>query len=139
MTTGLNLVKMMYISLDVDEQTVGPAEMILVDLDLAQNIRSRFAVMSNDTHSLLEFNNLRSALRFVTLIDDKYFYTREFYDNFRIVELTGDDNDLRITAVILNLVDFWDIICAIKDGQLDKDYFSDEDFNLYYEKYIDVI
>lgn len=136
---NLNLIKMMYITFDESKGTLIP-ETLVVDYFKAGKIKSRFAVMGNMTNSLLEFNTLQSALRFVALLANGMpFITREFYDNFRIVEITGPDNHLQIVSIIVNLVDFFDVLCGIQDGKLDKNYFVDEDFNLYYEEYKNII
>ena len=133
----LNLFKMMFVTFDNGKMI---PETMLVDYFQANKIKSRFAVIGRMTHSLLEFSNLKSALKFVTLLaEDMHFFTREFYDNFRIVEITGPDDKPEILSIIVNLVDYWDILIGIVDGKLNKAFFSDEDFNEYYVKYSQVV
>lgn len=133
----LNLFKMMFVTFDNGKMI---PETMLVDYFQANKIKSRFAVIGRMTHSLLEFSNLKSALKFVTLLaEDMHFFTREFYDNFRIIEITGPDDKPEILSIIVNLVDYWDILIGIVDGKLNKAFFSDEDFNEYYAKYSQVV
>lgn len=133
----LNLFKMMFVTFDNGKMI---PETMLVDYFQASKIKSRFAVIGRMTRSLLEFSNLKSALKFVTLLaEDMHFFTREFYDNFRIVEITGSDDKPEILSIIVNLVDYWDILIGIVDGKLNKTFFSDEDFNEYYAKYSQVV
>lgn len=135
--SDLNLFKMMFVTFDNGKMI---PETMLIDYFQANKIKSRFAVIGRMTHSLLEFSNLKSALKFVTLLaEDMHFFTREFYDNFRIVEITGPDDKPEILSIIVNLVDYWDILIGIVDGKLKKAFFSDEDFNEYYAKYSQIV
>ena len=134
---GINMMKLMFVYFD--ESKMIP-EMLTINFDRAREIKSRFVVMGNMMNTLVEFSSLRSAIRCVELLsDNNYFYTSEFYNNFRIVEVSGDDDNLQILAIVVNLVDFFDVLCTIKDGKFNKMNFNDEDFNVYYEKYINNI
>lgn len=133
----LNEMKLMYIYFDEGKMI---PEMLTFNYYDAARIQSRFAVMGNMMSSLLEFSSLKSAIRFVELLAaDEHFYTQEFYNKFRIVEITGPDDSIQIVSIIVNLIDFFDVLCAIKDGKFDKKNFNDEDFNVYYEKFINLI
>lgn len=104
-------------------------------------IKSRFTVMTRGCRDLLEFSNLKSALKYIEILADKItFNTREFYDNFRIVEFKYENGKYEILSVIVNLVDFFDILIKIKDGKINKEQFlKDDDFNRYYTEYASFI
>lgn len=135
---NLNLMKLMFIYFENNKMM---PEMLTFSYYEAEEIKSRFAVMSNSMNSLIEFENLKSAIRFIELLsDNSYFYTHEFYDSFRIVEISGEEGNLEILSIIVNLVDYFDVICAIKDGKFDKNMFiNDDDFNEYYEHFINIL
>ena len=134
---NLNLMKLMFIYFD--EQKMMP-EMLTFSYYEASRIKSRFVVLYNDAQSLLEFETLQGAIRFIEILaDQECFYTHEFYDKFRIVEVNGEDDNLEVLAIIVNLVDYFDVICAIQDGKFSKDMFNDEEFNEYYEEFINIL
>jgi len=134
---NLNLMKLMFIYFDNNKMM---PEMLTFSYYQAEDIKSRFAVMSRGINTLLEFGNLKSAIRFIELLaDNECFYTHEFYDNFRIVEISGDDDKLEILSIVVNLVDYFDVICAIKDGKFTKNMFNDEEFNDYYNEFINIL
>ena len=137
MMKNLNMMKLMFIYFD-DNKMI--PEMMTFNFDRAKEIKSRFVVMGNMMNDLVEFSNLKSAIRFIELLaDNGYFYSQEFYEKFRIVEVTGEEGNLEILSIVVNLVDFFDVICGIKDGKFSKNNFNDEDFNWYYEEYIELV
>ena len=134
---NLNLMKLMFIYFEGNKLM---PEMLTFSYYQADEIKSRFAVMSSVMNSLVEFGNLKSAIRFIELLaDNSCFYTHEFYDNFRIVEISGEEDNLEILSIVVNLVDYFDVLCAIKDGKFSKNMFNNEEFNEYYEHFINIL
>ena len=136
--TNLNLMKLMFIYFE--DKKMMP-EMLTFSYYEVDNIKSRFVVMSNLIDDLLEFSNLKSAIRFIELLSgNSRFCTHEFYDAFRIIEINGDEENLEISAIVVNLVDYFDVICAIQDGKYNKNLFiNDNDFNEYYKHFINIL
>lgn len=140
---NLNLMKLMFIYFE--DKKMMP-EMLTFSYYEADNIKSRFVVMNNLIDDLLvEFTNLKSAIRFTELLSGNLrFCTHEFYDAFRIIEISEDDkddeNNVKILSIIVNLVDYFDVICAIQDGKYNKNLFiNDNDFNEYYKHFINIL
>lgn len=131
---SLNTLKMLVLFLD--GKKVIPETFSLDYFNLA-NIKSRFAVLTADSKSLIEFSNLHSAYKFIELLAGKMsFSTQEFFDNFRIVEFKYVNGHCKIMSIIVNLVDFFSILTRIKDGEISKDFFiQDIDFKNYYNEY----
>ena len=130
----INNIKMLVIG---NTNKVAVPALFNIDLFDMKKIKGHFAVVANGHDDLLEFSNLYSALKYIRILTSKSFLTKEFYDNFRIVELTPKTH--RIRATIINLVDYFDIIIKIKDNELDKDEFKDTDFIDYYNKYSELL
>ena len=134
---NLNLMKLMFIYFD-DHKMI--PEMLTFSYYEADKIKSRFAVIYDELNTLFEFETLQGAIRFTEMLaEQECFYTHEFYDKFRIVEISGSEDELEILAIIVNLVDYFDVICAIQDGKFNKNMFNDEEFNEYYEEFISIL
>lgn len=105
------------------------------------NIKSHFCVITRDSKTALEFSNLKAAFKFIELLaEDVAFNTDEFYNNFRIVEISHENGHCQVLSVIVNLVDFYDLLIKIQDGKIKKDLFmQDIDFKQYYNEFASML
>ena len=132
-----NAMKMLVVANDNRNRRV--SSVLIMDYFSMKNIKGNFAVVSRSDSTLMAFPSLLSAFKFVEALfpAEKHFNTREFFDNFRIVEFTDDDNNIKVHSIIANIVDYFDTIIQIADGHINREVIKDPDFSTYYDQFKD--
>ena len=163
----LNTMKMLIMAYDEDNNQSIP-ELLMLDYFSMQRIKGHFAVLhngqgNNKQQCLLSFNSLLAAFKYVENLDPSIsFSSAGFFNNYRIVEISPDfdeeiddyddildhtinSNQVKIKSVIINCVDFFEILLKVKHNSLQNDtnnvndFFNDADFTNYYKLFSDLV